>query len=227
MGNDKKAKKYIKKLSNYRIDMIDYISIKLSNYSNMTKRIATKYKIDRRLGCNLWGRPKSPFNKRNSRPGQHGSLGQRRKISDYGTQLFAKQKLRFYYGDLTERQFRNIYKKASNIKGDTSQILIELLERRLDAIVYRMKFVPTIFAARQLVNHGHVKVNGKRVNIPSYTVKDGDEISLKDQSKQINLIQESIVSQEREIPEYLEVDVKEFKGRFLRAPLMHMMFPIL
>ena len=187
----------------------------------MTKRIAAKYKIDRRLGCNLWGRPKSPFNKRNSRPGQHGSVGQRRKISDYGTQLFAKQKLRFYYGDLTEKQFRNIYKKASNIKGDTSQILIELLERRLDAIVYRMKFVPTIFAARQLVNHGHVKVNGKRVNIPSYTVKDGDEISLKDQSKQINLIQESIVSQEREIPEYLEVDVKELKGRFLRAPLIH------
>ena len=187
----------------------------------MTKRIAAKYKIDRRLGCNLWGRPKSPFNKRNSRPGQHGAVGHRRKISDYGTQLFAKQKLRFYYGDITEKQFRNIYKKAANTKGDTSQILIELLERRLDAIVYRMKFVPTIFAARQLVNHGHVKVNGKRVNIPSYTVKDGDEISLKDQSKQINLIQESIVSQEREIPEYLEVDVKEFKGRFLRAPLIY------
>ena len=187
----------------------------------MTKRIAAKYKIDRRLGCNLWGRPKSPFNKRNSRPGQHGSVGHRRKLSDYGTQLSAKQKLRFYYGDITERQFRSIYKKASNTKGDTSQILIELLERRLDAIVYRMKFVPTIFAARQLVNHGHVKVNGKRVNIPSYTVKDGDEISLKDQSKQINLIQESIVSQEREIPEYLEVDVKEFKGRFLRAPLIY------
>ena len=188
----------------------------------MTKRIAAKYKIDRRLGCNLWGRPKSPFNKRNSRPGQHGTVGMlRRKISDYGTQLFAKQKLRFYYGDLTERQFRNIYKKASNTKGNTSQILIELLERRLDAIVYRMKFVPTIFAARQLVNHGHVKVNGKRVNIPSYTVKDGDEITLKDQSKQINIIQESIVSQEREIPEYLEVDTKELKGRFLRAPLIH------
>ena len=186
----------------------------------MTKRLSAKYKIDRRLGCNLWGRPKSPFNKRNSKPGQHGISGQRRKISDYGTQLFAKQKLRFYYGDLTEKQFKRIYQKASNIRGDTSQILIELLERRLDAIVYRMKFVPTIFAARQLVNHGHVKVNGKRVNIPSYSVKDGDEISLKDQSKQINLIQESIVSQEREIPEYLEVDIKELKGRFLRAPLI-------
>ena len=187
----------------------------------MTKRITTKYKIDRRLGCNLWGRPKSPFNKRNSRPGQHGATGQRRKLSDYGKQLFAKQKLRFYYGDLTEKQFRKIYDKASNIKGDTSEILIELLERRLDAIVYRMKFVPTIFAARQLVNHGHVVVNGKRVNIPSYTVKDGDEISVKEQSKQINLIQEAIVYQEREIPEYLEVDTKDLKGRFLRAPLMH------
>ena len=152
----------------------------------MTKRITTKYKVDRRLGCNLWGRPKSPFNKRNSRPGQHGASGQRRKLSDYGKQLFAKQKLRFYYGDLTEKQFRKIYDKASNIKGDTSEILIELLERRLDAIVYRMKFVPTIFAARQLVNHGHVVVNGKRVNIPSYTVKDRDEISVKEQSKQIN-----------------------------------------
>ena len=187
----------------------------------MTKRITTKYKIDRRLGCNLWGRPKSPFNQRNSRPGQHGAMGQRRKLSDYGNQLFAKQKLRFYYGDITEKQFRKIYDKASRIKGDTSEILIELLERRLDAIVYRMKFVPTVFAARQLVNHGHVKVNGKRVNIPSYTVKDGDEISIKEQSKQINLIQEAIVSQEREIPEYLEVDTKDLKGRFLRAPLMH------
>ena len=187
----------------------------------MTKRISAKYKIDRRLGCNLWGRPKSPYNKRNSRPGQHGAVGQRKKLSDYGNQLFAKQKLKFYYGDLTEKQFRKIYEKASNIKGDTSQILIELLERRLDAIVYRMKFVPTIFAARQIVNHGHIKVNGKRVNIPSYTVKDGDEISLKDQSKEINIIQESVISQEREIPEYLEVDTKDLKGRFLRAPLIH------
>ena len=130
----------------------------------MTKRISAKYKIDRRLGCNLWGRPKSPYNKRNSRPGQHGADNQRRKLSDYGNQLFAKQKLKFYYGDLTEKQFRNIFKKASNKKGDTSQILIELLERRLDATVYRMKFVPTIFAARQLVNHGHIKVNDKTLN---------------------------------------------------------------
>ena len=187
----------------------------------MTKRLAAKHKIDRRLGCNLWGRPKSPFNERNSRPGQHGTLGHIRKRSDYGNQLFAKQKLRFYYGDLTEKQFRRIYDKASKTKGDTSQILIELLERRLDAIVYRMKFVPTIFAARQLVNHGHILVNGKRVNIPSYTVSNEDVIELKEQSKQINLVQESIVSQEREIPEYLEVDQKDFKGRFLRAPLIH------
>ena len=147
--------------------------------------------------------------------------GQRKKQSDFGNQLFAKQKLKFYYGDLTEKQFRKIYQKASNIKGDTSQILIELLERRLDAIVYRMKFVPTIFSARQIINHGHIKVNGKKVNIPSYSVKDGDEISLKNESKEMNLIIESIVSQEREIPEYLEVDTKEIKGRFLRAPLIH------
>ena len=187
----------------------------------MTKRLSAKYKIDRRLGCNLWGRPKSPYNRRNSRPGQHGAQRQRRKLSDYGTQLFAKQKMRFYYGDITETQFRRIYEKASNKKGDTGQILIELLERRLDTVVYRMKFVSTIFAARQFVNHGHVKVNGKRVTIPSYTVKDGDAIELKEQSKQINLAQESISSQEREIPEYLEVDQKEFKGKFLRAPLIH------
>ena len=187
----------------------------------MTKRLAAKYKIDRRLGCNLWGRPKSPYNRRNSRPGQHGSQRQKRKLSDYGIQLFAKQKMRFYYGDITEKQFRRIYEKASNKKGDTGQILIELLERRFDAVVFRMKFVPTIFAARQFVNHGHVKVNGKRVTIPSYTVKDGDAIELKEQSKQMNLAQESISSQEREIPEYLEVDQKEFKGKFLRAPLIH------
>ena len=190
----------------------------------MTKRHNAKYKIDRRLGVNLWGRPKSPFNRRNSKPGQHGVQGQRKKLSDYGNQLFAKQKLKFYYGDLTERQFRNIFKKASNIKGDTSQILIELLERRLDATVYRMKFVPTIFSARQLVNHGHVKVNGKRVNIPSYSVSDGDEISIRDKSKEINLIVESVNSQEREIPEYLEVDAKDLKGRFLRAPLICLLY---
>ena len=187
----------------------------------MTKRLSAKYKIDRRLGCNLWGRPKSPFNRRNSRPGQHGASRQKRKQSDYGTQLFAKQKMRFYYGDITEKQFKRIYEKASNKKGDTGQILIELLERRLDAVVYRMKFVPTIFAARQFVNHGHIKVNGKRVTIPSYTVKDDDTIELKKQSTQINLVLESISSQEREIPEYLEVDQKEFKGKFLRPPLIH------
>ena len=187
----------------------------------MTKRLNARHKVDRKLGCNLWGRPKSPFNKRNSRPGQHGSLGQKPKLSDYGTQLFAKQKLKFYYGDITEKQFNNIYKKASQMRGDTGQILIELLERRLDTVVYRMKFVPTIFSARQFINHGHVKINGKKVNISSYSVKDNDLIEVKSKSKNINIVQESISSQEREIPEYLEVDPKEFKGRFLRAPLIH------
>src|SRR6056300_2005072 len=149
----------------------------------MTKRTSAKHKIDRRLSCNLWGRPKSPFNKRNTKPGQHGAMAMRKKQSDYGNQLFAKQKLKFYYGDLTEKQFKSIFAKASNIKGDTSQILIELLERRLDAIVYRMKFVPTIFAARQFVNHGHVKVNGKRVNIGSYRLQPGDTVQIREKSR--------------------------------------------
>ena len=184
----------------------------------MTKRITAKYKIDRRLGCNLWGRPKSPFNQRNSRPGQHGAMGQRRKLSDYGIQLFAKQKLRFYYGDITEKQFRKIYDKASRIKGDTSEILIELLERRLDAIVYRMKFVPTIFAARQLVNHGHVKVNGKKVNISSYLVSEKDTIEIKDKSKELIVIAGALVSKEREIPEYIQLDEKNKKAKLVRVP---------
>tara|TARA_Y100000590_G_C15696511_1_gene1005318 strand:+ start:1020 stop:1637 length:618 start_codon:yes stop_codon:yes gene_type:complete len=186
----------------------------------MTKRLKAKHKIDRRLGCNLWGRPKSPFNRRNTKPGQHGA-SLKRKPSNYGIQLYAKQKLKFYYGDISEHQFRNTYKKALNMKGDTGQILVELLERRLDAVVYRMKFVPTIFSARQFVNHGHVKVNNKKVTIPSYTVNDGDEIIIADKSSKFAIVQGSISSQEREIPEYLEVDQKEFKGRFLRAPLIN------
>ena len=187
----------------------------------MTKRLNSKHKVDRRLRVNLWGRPKSPFNTRGYPPGQHGQSASNKKPSDYGIQLHAKQKLKSYYGNMNERQFRNVYKKAIMKKGDTAENLIGLLERRLDAVIYRGKLSNTIFSSRQLINHGHVKVNGKRVNIPSCTIKDGDEISLKDQSKQINIVQESIVSQEREIPEYLEVDSKEFKGRFLRAPLMH------
>ena len=186
----------------------------------MTKRLNSKHKIDRRLKVNLWGRPKSPFNTRAYGPGQHGQT-KSSKPSDYGIQLNAKQKLKAYYGNINERQFRNIYKKATMLKGDTGENLIGLLERRLDAIIYRAKFATTIFSARQLINHGHVKVNGKRVNIPSYSVNDGDEISIRDKSKEINLIVESVTSQEREIPEYLEVDIKDLKGRFLRAPLIH------
>ena len=184
----------------------------------MTRRTSAKYKIDRRLGCNLWGRPKSPYNKRNTKPGQHGAMALRKKQSDYGNQLFAKQKLKFYYGDLTEKQFKSIFAKASNIKGDTSQILIELLERRLDAIVYRMKFVPTIFAARQLVNHGHVKVNGKKVNISSYSVKEEDTIEIRDKSKQLAIIDIALASKEREAPEYIQMDEKNKKVKFVRVP---------
>jgi small subunit ribosomal protein S4 len=184
----------------------------------MTKRTSAKYKIDRRLGCNLWGRPKSPFNKRNTKPGQHGAMSLRKKQSDYGNQLFAKQKLKFYYGDLTEKQFRRIYTKASNTKGDTSQILIELLERRLDAVVFRLKFAPTVFAARQLVNHGHVMVNGKVVDKKSYQVKDGDEISLQQESQNIPMIIQTLSSNERDVPEYLQLEISKCLGKFIRGP---------
>ena len=169
----------------------------------MTKRIAAKHKIDRRLGVNLWGRAKSPFNSRNYGPGQHGQ--QRSKPSDYGVQLRAKQKLKGYYGNISERQFRRFYQEAIRRRGDTSENLIELLERRLDAVVYRMKFVATVFASRQIVNHGHIAVNGKRVNIPSYLVKDGDEISVMPSMKEnINVLAAAELA-ERDIPEYMDV----------------------
>ncbi|TNE28672.1 MAG: 30S ribosomal protein S4 [Alphaproteobacteria bacterium] len=180
------------------------------------KRPHSKYKIDRRLGCNLWGRPKSPFNKREYGPGQHGQ--RRKKPTDYGTQLFAKQKLKGYYGNIGEKRFRRYYDEAGRRKGDTSANLIELLERRLDAVVYRMKFVPTVFAARQFVNHCHVLVNGKRVNISSYSVSDGDVIEVREKSRNIPMVIQAVDSPERDVPEYLEVDHKAMKGKFLRAP---------
>jgi small subunit ribosomal protein S4 len=183
----------------------------------MTKRAESKYKINRRLMCNLWGRPKSPFNRREYRPGEHGQA-RRRKASAFGEQLMAKQQLKGYYGNITERQFRKIYDEAVRRRGDTSENLIGLLERRLDAAVYRMKFVPTVFAARQIVSHGHVSVNGKRVTIPSYRLKDGDVIELRDKAKQMPLVLESVESSERDVPDYLEVDDRACKGKFVRAP---------
>jgi len=182
----------------------------------MTKRIESKYKINRRLGVNLWGRPKSPINKRDTPPGQHNQ--RRPKQSDYGLQLFAKQKLKGYYGNISERQFRRYYQEAIRRKGDTGEALIGLLERRLDTIVYRMKFAPTPFASRQLINHGHVRVNGRKVNIASYLVKEGDAIELKDSSKQIQLVLEAVQSSERDVPDYIEVDHRNMKGRFVRIP---------
>lgn len=185
----------------------------------MTKRTAAKYKIDRRMGENIWGRAKSPINKREYGPGQHGQR-RKNKLSDFGTQLRAKQKLKGYYGDLTEKQFRKIYGEAERVKGDTGENLIGLLERRLDAIVYRAKFVPTVFAARQFVNHGHVTVNGKRVNIASYRVKEGDIIAVRDRSKQLAIVLESVALTERETPDYLEVDHSKMTATFLRTPAL-------
>lgn len=182
----------------------------------MSKRVSAKHKIDRRLGVNLWGRPKSPLNKRSTSPGQHGQ--KHKKLSDFGVQLHAKQKLKGYYGNITEKQFRRIYAEASRRRGDTGENLVQLLERRLDAVVYRMKFVATVFAARQFVNHGHILVNGKRVNIPSYLVKDGDVIEVRSASHDIGAVQEAAASSERDVPDYMEVDAKNLKGTYLRGP---------
>ena len=182
----------------------------------MAKRENAKYKINRRLGVNLWGRPKSPVNRREYGPGQHGQ--RRKKPSDYGIQLMAKQKLKGYYGNIGERQFRKLYEEAVRRKGDTGANLIELLERRLDTVVYRMKFVATVFAARQFVNHGHIKVNGRRVNIPSYRVKVGDVIEVKDASKQMALVLEARALSERDVPDYIEVDDGKLTAKLARVP---------
>ena len=182
----------------------------------MTKRHSSKYKIDRRLGVNLWGRPKSPFNRREHGPGEHGR--RRKKPSDYGLHLAAKQKLKGYYGNIGEKQFHRYYEEAVRRRGDTGENLIELLERRLDAVIYRAKFVPTVFAARQFVNHGHVTVNGKRVNIPSYRVQDEDVVQIKAKSRELPLVLYAVESAERELPDYIEVSLKDMSARFLRGP---------
>ena len=191
----------------------------------MTKRTESKYKIDRRLGVNLWGRAKSPFNVRAYGPGQHGQ--RRSKPSDYGLQLTAKQKLKGYYGNITERQFARLYAEAVRRRGDTSENLIGLLESRLDAVVYRMKFVATVFAARQFVNHGHVLVNGKRVNIPSYLTKPGDVVEVRQKSRELPIVIEATQSAERDIPEYIQVDHKAMKGTYVRVPtLLEVPYPV-
>ena len=183
----------------------------------MTKRHEAKYKIDRRMGQNVWGRPKSPVNHREYGPGQHG---QRRKgkLSDYGVQLKAKQKLRGYYGNISEKQFRGIYHEAIRMKGDSGAHLIGLLERRLDAVIYRAKFVPTVFAARQFISHGHVTVNDKRVTISSMRVKVGDVIEVKEKSKQLALVVEAAALAERDVPDYVEVNHQKMTAKLTRIP---------
>ena len=183
----------------------------------MTKRLTSKHKVDRRLKVNLWGRPKSPFNSRNYPPGQHGKA-KKGKLSDYGTQLEAKQKMKFYYGNINERQFRNVYRKAIQKKGNTTENLVGFLERRLDTVVYRAKFATTVFSARQLINHGHIKVNGKKVNIPSYLVKAEDTIEIKNKSKDIVTIVGALISKEREVPDYIQMDEKNKKAILIRIP---------
>ncbi|HAK61972.1 MAG: 30S ribosomal protein S4 [Pseudomonadota bacterium] len=183
----------------------------------MSKRQSSKHKIDRRLGENLWGRPKSPVNRREYGPGQHGQR-RKSKLSDFGTQLRAKQKLKGYYGNISERQFRGIYEEAVRVRGDSGENLVGLLERRLDAVIYRSKFVPTVFAARQFVNHGHVTVNGARVTIPSYRVREGDVIEVREKSRQLGVVLEAVESPERQVPDYLNVDHRALKTVFVRTP---------
>ncbi len=180
------------------------------------KRVSAKHKIDRRLNCNLWGRPKSPYNTRQSAPGMHGA--RRSKPTDYGTQLFAKQKLKGYYGSVGEKQFRRYYKEAVRLRGDTGQNLVGLLERRLDAVIYRAGFVPTVFSARQIVNHKHVMVNGKIVNIASYMVKEGDVVQLTEKARNIPCVLQAQSNPEFETPDYINVDAAAFKATFIRIP---------
>ncbi len=186
----------------------------------MTKRVEAKHKLDRRMGQNIWGRPKSPVNRREYGPGQHG---QRRKgkLSDFGVQLRAKQKLKGYYANISEKQFRGIYAEAIRLKGDSGAHLIGLLERRLDAVIYRAKFVPTPFAARQFINHGHVKVNGRRVNIASFRLKVGDLVEVKDKSKQLALVLEATGLAERDVPDYVEVDHHKMTAKLARIPRLN------
>jgi small subunit ribosomal protein S4 len=185
----------------------------------MSKRHAVKYKISRRLGESLWGRAKDPVNRRSYGPGQHGAASKgKKKLSDYGTQLQAKQKLKSYYGNITEKQFFKLYVESRRLKGDSSENLVGLLESRLDAVIYRMCVVPTVFAARQFVNHGHVKVNGKRVNIASYQVSEGDVVELKESSKQLAMVLEAVASPERDVPDYIDMDDKAMKATFVRKP---------
>ncbi len=192
----------------------------------MSKRHSAKYKLDRRMGENIWGRPKSPVNSRSYGPGQHGQR-RKSKVSDFGLQLRAKQKLKGYYGNLTEKQFSRIYEEADRRKGNTSENLIGLLESRLDAIVYRAKFVPTVFAARQFVNHGHVTVNSQKVNIASYRCKIGDVVEVRERSRNMALVLEAIQSSEREFTDYVEVDAKGLSAKFIRVPeLSEVPYPV-
>ena len=192
----------------------------------MSKRHSAKYKLDRRMGENIWGRPKSPINQRSYGPGQHGQR-RKNKVSDFGLQLRAKQKLKGYYGNITEKQFFGIYEEASRLRGSSSEKLIGLLEARLDAVVYRAKFVPTVFAARQFVNHGHVQVNGKRVNIASYRCKIGDIVSVRERSKNMALVLEALQLAERDTPDYIEVDPRAMTAKLIRTPeLAEVPYPV-
>ena len=182
----------------------------------MTKRLNAKKKLSRKLSGSLWGQAKDPFVKRNYRPGQHGAASKR--TSDYGNQLRAKQRMKFYYGNISERQFFNIFQEAMRLKGDSSENFVALLESRLDAVVYRANFVPTVFAARQFVNHKHVTVNGKVVNIPSYRLKIGDVVQVREKSRSLAMVIDSLQKMERDVPSYLKLDKDTYSIKLIEKP---------
>ncbi|XVN41153.1 MAG: 30S ribosomal protein S4 [Rickettsia endosymbiont of Argas persicus] len=183
----------------------------------MTKIVRSKYKASRRLGVSLWGDSKDAFNTRNYRPGQHGQ-NTMVKTSDYGLHLKAKQRIKCHYGRITEKQFRNLFGSAQKMKGNTGENFIGLLESRLDTIVYRMNIAQTIFAARQLVSHGHIKVNGHKADIASMRLKEGDVVEIKESSRQMTVIQESVSKQGQTTPDYVSFDVDSLSGKYLRVP---------
>lgn len=170
----------------------------------------------RRVGQPLCGSPKCPALKRPYPPGQHGKDG-RRRVSEYGKQILEKQKLKFIYG-VQERQLRRYLEMARKARGRTGERLLQLLESRLDNIVYRLGFAASLPAARQLVSHGHIEVNGKKVDIPSYIVEVGDVVAVREKSRNLDPVVQSIESRAGNVPDYLSLDAEARRGVLLRVP---------
>jgi small subunit ribosomal protein S4 len=182
----------------------------------MVRYTGPKNRIARRFGVNIFGRARNPLLHKPNPAGMHGA--KKKKKSDFGTQLEEQQKLKALYGMLTGKQLVRYFKEAENSPMNTPQAFIERLECRLDNVVYRMKFASTIFGAQQLVAHGHVLVNGKKVDRRSFFVRPGMKISIKTKSQTMPLVKDSIVAGGRDVPEYLSVDTEKFSGELVSSP---------